>query len=255
MELVKKPGEPGKPGTVCPWLDREWLETDGRGGYCSMAVPLCSTRKYHGLLVTGIEGYEGRFVLLSGYEVLGKDIKGNSYRLDTNQYPGTFYPGGFAYLEKFDNKTFPSWTFSAGKIRVKIKIFMREDSAVYIVIKNKSAKRENRFEVSLSPVMAYRDSHTLTHENSALAFRLKQEGTLFRMGFYESMPDIDFLFSSDTVFEQSGVWLRNREYLREMERGFEFREDCYVPGSFSFALDPGEHMIARAALETRYTGK
>ena len=231
-----------------PWLEKEWLETDGKGGYCSTTVPLCSTRKYHGLLVVPMENLEGRYALLSGYEILITAKDGTSFRLDTNQFPGTFYPCGFQYLEKFEKKTFPEWNYKVKDFLISIEIFMTEESRVYFTIKNKS-KKNNSFKAELSPVILYRNSHTLTFENSGLCFSIdNNSGNLFGMKFYENMPKLHFMTSEKTEFNKKGVWVKNREYVREMERGFLFAEDCYVPGGFAFDIKSGEEVIVGAGL-------
>ena len=237
-----------------PWLDKEWLETDGKGGYCSMTVPLCCTRKYHGLLAVPMEKLEGRYVLLSGYEILITAKDGTSVRLDTNQFPGAFYPCGFQYLEKFEKKTFPEWSYKVKDILISIEIFMTEESRVYFSIKNKS-KKNNYFKAELSPVILYRNSHALTSENSSLSFSIdNNSGNLFGMKFYENMPKLCFSTSEKTQFNKKGIWLKNREYVREMERGFLFAEDCYVPGSFSFDLKSGENIIIGAGVTEGCSG-
>jgi len=231
-----------------PWLDKEWLETDGKGGYCSMAVPLCCTRKYHGLLVVPMEKYEGRYVLLSGYEILITTKDGTSVRLDTNQFPGTISPTGFQYLESFEKKSFPEWTYKINDILISIEIFMTEESKVYFSIRNKS-KKNNFFKVELSPVISYRNSHALTSENRALSFSIdNNSGNFFGMKFYENMPKLYFSTSAKTTFNKKGIWLKNREYVREMERGFPFAEDCYVPGGFAFELKSWENVIIGAGV-------
>ena len=232
-----------------PWFDKEWLETDGRGGYCSTTVPLCCTRKYHGLLTVPMEKLEGRYVLLAGYEILVTDKDENSVRLDTSQFPGTFYPTGFRYLEKFEKNIFPQWSYKINDTLVVIEIFMTEDSRVYFTVKNKSKKSNSAFRIELSPVILYRNSHTITFENSDLAFSIdNNSGDIFGMNFYENMPKLYFMTSEKTEFNKIGIWLKSREYVREMERGFQFSEDCYVPGSFAFNLKSGEDIIISAGL-------
>ncbi|MCL2793246.1 MAG: amylo-alpha-1,6-glucosidase [Spirochaetaceae bacterium] len=233
-----------------PWLEKEWLETDGKGGYCSMTVPSCCTRKYHGLLVVPMEKFEGRYVLLSGYEILITDKDGTSVRLDTNQFPGTFHPCGFQYLEKFEKKIFPEWNYKIKDILISIEIFMTQESRVYFKVTNKS-KKNNSFKVELSPAISYRNSHVLTLENGDLSFSIdNNSGNLFGMKFYENMPKLYFMTSEKTEFNQKKIWVKNREYVREMERGFSFTEDCYVPGSFTFNLKSGDNIIISAGLAT-----
>ncbi|MDX9799824.1 MAG: amylo-alpha-1,6-glucosidase [Spirochaetia bacterium] len=246
MKLIKKAGVSNQP---CLWLDREWLETDGKGGFCSLSVPLCSTRKYHGLIVTPLEGFEGRFVLLSGYEISVTDEQGLIYRLDTTQYPGVFDPAGFVNLEKFENSIFPEWVFRLGHLKITVEIFMADDSASYLTFKMESKKESETVSVSISPVAAYRNSHVLTLENNYLSPSVSETNNSTRISFYDRMPPLYFSFSRKTYFTEKKVWLKNREYFREMERGFDFREDCFMPGTFSFTAKAGEKTILRAGCD------
>ena len=89
---------------------REWLETNGIGGYASGTVSGAHTRRYHGLLVAATEPPLGRAVLLSK---LGETIviDGQRFELSTNQYPGRVYPSGYKHLKRFRLDPFPIWTY------------------------------------------------------------------------------------------------------------------------------------------------
>src|SRR5215813_12555908 len=81
-------------------LSREWLETNGIGGFASSTIWGMNTRRYHGLLTAATEPPVGRMVLLSKLEetvVLGEE----RFDLSTNRYPGVLHPRGFQYLVNF----------------------------------------------------------------------------------------------------------------------------------------------------------
>jgi predicted glycogen debranching enzyme len=81
-------------------LRREWLETNGLGGFASSTIVGLNTRRYHGLLVAAIKPPVGRLVLLSKLEeTLG--IDGKRFDLSANRYPGVIHPQGFYYLKQF----------------------------------------------------------------------------------------------------------------------------------------------------------
>ncbi len=89
---------------ICADLDaalrREWLETNGLGGFASGTVNGCNTRRYHGLLVAATKPPVGRFVLLSKLEET-LIIDGRRYELGTNRYPGVVHPQGFSFSSNF----------------------------------------------------------------------------------------------------------------------------------------------------------
>src|SRR5437763_1682213 len=66
-------------------LHREWLVTNGQGGYASGTIVNCNTRRYHGLFVPALEG-RGRTVMLARLEE-EVEANGTSYRLDGEEQP------------------------------------------------------------------------------------------------------------------------------------------------------------------------
>src|SRR3977135_2299893 len=81
-------------------LRREWLETNGLGGFASSTIIGLNTRRYHGLVISATEPPVGRLVLLSRLEET-LFIDGRVFELSANQYPGVIYPQGFLYLKQF----------------------------------------------------------------------------------------------------------------------------------------------------------
>src|SRR5258707_10656016 len=89
-------------------LGREWLETNGLGGFACGTVAGAHTRRYHGLLTAATRPPVGRLVLLSKLEetlVLGD----KRYELSANQYPGVVHPQGFQYLKEFRALPWPTF--------------------------------------------------------------------------------------------------------------------------------------------------
>src|SRR3982751_6238380 len=102
---------------------REWLETNGLGGYASGTVSGAHTRRYHGLLVAATKPPVGRMVLLSKFEETVV-IDGERFELSTNQYPGSVHPEGYRSLAGFRLDPFPVWTYKAGGVEIEKKVFM-----------------------------------------------------------------------------------------------------------------------------------
>jgi len=87
-------------GNLEAGLRREWLETNGLGGFASSTINGINTRRYHGLLVAATKPPVGRFVLLSKLEETLL-IDGRSFDLSANRYPGVVHPQGFRFLKQF----------------------------------------------------------------------------------------------------------------------------------------------------------
>jgi len=94
---------------------REWLETNGIGGWAGSTICNAHTRRYHGLLVAATRPPVGRVVLLSKLEeTLVR--QGNRTELGTNIYPGSVHPQGYRYLTIFSRDLFPIFTYEADGI-------------------------------------------------------------------------------------------------------------------------------------------
>src|ERR1700747_3600593 len=104
-------------------LTREWLETNGIGGFCSSTMIGLNTRRYHGLLTAATKPPVGRFVLLSKLEETLL-IDGRHYDLSANQYPGVVYPQGHRFLKEFRLDPFPVFVYSVEGVEIEKRVFM-----------------------------------------------------------------------------------------------------------------------------------
>src|SRR5438045_1702795 len=94
---------------------REWLETNGLGGFASGTVAGLNSRRYHGLLVAALTPPTGRMVLLSKLEET-LVVDGQRSDLSANQYPGTIHPQGYQYLRRFRLDPGPIWTYAVAGV-------------------------------------------------------------------------------------------------------------------------------------------
>jgi glycogen debranching enzyme len=79
-------------------IRREWLETNGLGGWASSTIAGAHTRRYHGLLVAATHPPVGRMVLLSKLdETLA--LGNQRFELGCNRHPNVVHPRGFEYLQ------------------------------------------------------------------------------------------------------------------------------------------------------------
>jgi len=102
---------------------REWLETNGIGGFACSTVIGVNTRRYHALLTAAMRTPAGRIVLLSKLEET-VIIDGQRYDLSTDQYSGAIHPRGYTSLEAFRLDPFPIFTFVVGGVRIEKSLFM-----------------------------------------------------------------------------------------------------------------------------------
>jgi predicted glycogen debranching enzyme len=237
---------------VCTNLDaslrREWLETNGIGGFASGTINGCNTRRYHGLLVAATKPPVGRLVLLSKFEET-LIVNGNSYELGTNRYPGTVHPQGFQFLKAFRLDPFPVITFRVDGIEIEKTLFMVQgENTTVIEYALKSAPDSVTVKLELRPLIAFRDYHSLTHENGAINPRVDQQSELISVFPYQGLPAL-YLANNAQEVESTGNWYRNFEYDAERERGLDFQEDLFSPCVLSFDLSSTRKATVVASTE------
>src|SRR2546426_6053555 len=145
---------------------REWLETNGLGGFASSTIVGLNTRRYHGLLVAATKPPVGRLVLLSKLEET-LFIDGQPFELSANRYPGVVHPQGFRYLKQFRLDPFPAFTYEVDGIEIEKSVFMvhGENSTVvhYQLKKNNHPELPKNLWLELRPLIAVPDYHSTTH--------------------------------------------------------------------------------------------
>jgi predicted glycogen debranching enzyme len=227
---------------ICANLDaalgREWLETNGLGGFASSTIVGLNTRRYHGLLVAALKPPVERFVLLSKMEET-LIIDGQAFELSANRYPGVVHPQGFHYLKQFRLDPFPVFTYEIEGIEIEKSVFMihGENTTVvqYHLKKNNHPERPNRLSLEIRPLIAFRDYHNTTHENGAINTSIKEQLGEVSIAPYDGLPEL-YLSHSAAEVMKSGDWYRNFEYQAEQQRGLDFHEDLFNPLILRFDL-------------------
>jgi predicted glycogen debranching enzyme len=237
---------------VCRNLDsalrREWLETNGIGGFASGTINGCNTRRYHGFLVAATKPPVGRFVVLSKLEET-LAVNGRAYELSTNRYPGVVHPQGFQFLTQFRLDPFPIFTFSVDGVEIEKKLFMVQGQNTTIIkYQMINAPSAVQVQLELRPLIAFRDYHSLIHENGAIDGRLETQGELIRVSPYGGLPSL-YLANDAVKIESTGHWYRNFEYDAERERGLDFQEDLFNPCVLRFDLNQQPTATLMASIE------
>src|SRR5438309_1826022 len=219
-------------------LRREWLETNGLGGFASSTIIGLNTRRYHGLLVAATKPPVGRFVLLSKLEET-LFIEGQAFELSANRYPGVVHPQGFRYLKQFRLDPFPVFTYEVEGIEIEKSVFMiqGENSTVvhYELKKNNHPESPKNLWLELRPLIAFRDYHSTTHENGAINRDVEERSDLASVSPYQGLPSL-YLAHNSLDLRKTGDWYRNFEYDAERERGLDFSEDLFNPLVLRFDL-------------------
>jgi len=227
-------------------LTREWLETNGIGGFSSSTITGLNTRRYHGLLIAATKPPVGRFVLLSKLEETLL-INGRCYELSSNQYPGVIHPQGFNYQTGFRLDPFPRFTYEIEGLRLEKSVFMVQGENTTVV--QYEVEHNNRdIKLVVRPLIAFRDYHGTTHENSALNPHIEIQPGQVRFKPYGDLPTLH-LAHDPAGIDPNGFWYRNFQYAIEQERGLDFAEDLFSPCALTFDLNATKKISIIASTE------
>ena len=114
--------------------EREWIVTNGIGGFAFGTVAGSLTRRYHGLLIAALDPPLGRTLMAAK---LDEDVEydGHTYPLYTNRWSGgTLAPEGCPQIEQFRlDDGIPTWTFAMADALIEKRITMCYGSNTTVV--------------------------------------------------------------------------------------------------------------------------
>ena len=224
---------------------REWMETNGLGGYASSSITLCNTRRYHGLLVAAVEPPVVRRVLLSKLEatLCADDAR---YELGTNKWPGAVHPTGYEYIVSFTGEPWPTWVYAAGGWRLQQEVLMVEGLNATIV-RWTLLQADRPLTLEIRPKLTSRDFHSLGRRHDFPKPVVSSAAGRFMVHWQDGRCGLTV--THDGSFRPEPDYYYNYVYDREQERGFDYQEDLFHPGVIRCHLSPGATAGVVASVE------
>ncbi len=230
---------------------REWLVTNGIGGYASSSLSGANTRRYHGILVPAFEPPLGRAVLLSKVEEEIR-VEDQLYQLSANKYPSVVQPQGFRHLVYFGSRPVPCFTyiFHEETVVLEKRIWMPHGkNTVYVHYTLVKAPEPVR--LGLIPLLAYKDYHSEQHRwDGFLGTTTFEPDGRVQFVAYPTAHPLYLHMKPPFAFTDNRGWFFNFEHPREQERGLDFTEDLFCAGRFNGVLTPGQSITLVATTET-----
>lgn len=235
-------------------LKREVLATNRAGGYMSSTIICCNTRKYHGLLIVPIDEFGGEnHVLLSNLDETVIQ-HGQAFNLGIHKYPGNYEPRGHKYIVDFEYEPVYTLTYRVGGVilRKEIVLVHNEDQ---VLIRYTLLDAHSDTILRLRPFLAYRNVHRLSKANMMANTRFQEVENGIRSKLYNGFPSLNMQISKKNEFVAAPDWYYNIEYTEERNRGYDYREDLFVPGYFEFPIKKGESIVFSASVEPATTAR
>jgi predicted glycogen debranching enzyme len=230
-------------------LNREILRTNRGGSYSCSTIIGCNTRKYHGLLVSPVDKFDDeRFVFLSTLDETVIQHE-SEFNLGIHKFQGDkYYPKGHKYVQDFETDLIPVVTFRVGGVLLK-KESLLVDQEEQILIKYTLEDAHSPTKLRFRPFLAFRNIHTLTYANMVADTKVTKVKDGIKSKLYPGFPSLYMQFSKNVEFVQVPDWYYGVEYMRELERGYDYKEDLFVPGYFEADIKKGESIIFSASLK------
>ena len=218
-------------------LDKEWIITNGIGGYSSSTIIGANTRKYHGLLVAPLMPPGNRQLILSKVDE-ALEIEGKTYNLYTNVCKNNI-SDGYKYLKKFEKEYIPIFTFQVEDTIIKKFICLEHGKntvGIYYYIKN----GEKASKLTLAPIVNFRGFHnTNTNENFVIKQEIENNKVKIVIDNNSQYPIYTYVSEGRYIKHDYDIF-RNMYYIEEEKRGQGAIENHVVPGVYEIDIEPEE---------------
>ncbi|MCI9177517.1 MAG: glycogen debranching protein [Clostridia bacterium] len=218
-------------------IKKDWIITNGIGGYSSSTILGINTRKYHGLLVAPLNPPGSRHVILSKVD--------ESFESGAEEYPlysnigKNYISQGYKHLKSFEKEYVPIFTYEIDGAVIKKFICMdygKNTVCVFYHIQN----NEKRTKLKIAPIIHFRDFHTTT---PGAHFNLKQEikDQKVKIIVNENRQTPIYMHLSEGKYiEHQNDCFGGMYYVEEEKRGQVAEENLAVPGVYEVKLRAGE---------------
>ena len=215
---------------------KEWVITNGIGGFAASTDLGINTRRYHGLLIAATNPPGLRKLILSKVDE-SIELNGKKYDLFSNASQGVITEG-YKYIQKFEKTIIPIYTYKVKNVIIEKSICMlygKNTVAIVYRVINQRAKAK----LLLTPIVNFRDFHSETHD---LKFRYTQKinRDKVQIDFGTEKGKINLYVEGAKYREYIDNIFYSMYYEREALRGFDAEENHAVPGTFEVEIKPNE---------------
>ncbi len=226
---------------------REWLVTNGIGGYACGTVAGLLTRRYHGLLIAALDPPLGRTLLLTKLDDIAT-YDGRAYSLFANRWAdGRVEPAGFRHLERFHLEgTTPTWTFACADALLEKRVWM-EPGANTTYVRYDVRRATAPLTLNVKAMVNYRDHHATTRGDD-WRMRVEPLNRGLRITPFDGAAPF-YVLSNRTEAVADHRWYRRYVLAMEDYRGLDAREDHLHIGRFHAELQPSESLLIVASTD------
>ncbi len=218
-------------------IKKDWIITNGIGGYCSSTILGINTRKYHGLLVAPFTPPGRRHLILSKVDE-SFESEGVEYPLYSN-ICRNYISEGYKNLVKFEKEYIPIFTYQVDGATIKKFICMDHGKNTVCILYH-IQNNEKRTKLTVTPIIHCRDFHATT-PNATFNLRQEVKDRKVKVVINDQAQRPIYFYISDGIYkEHVNDEFRNMYYVEEEKRGLDCEENLSVPGSYVVKLRANE---------------
>ncbi len=250
MALGAEGAPPNVSDPESPLLTREWLVTNGIGGYASGTISGNITRRFHGLLVASLPAPLGRTMMLNHVAELARLDDGTSFVLDA-QRRSTEEGAGFARARLADfsmNDGVPTWRYELGATHVLERAVVMPHWQNTVAVQYRLLEGPSGVKLELFPWVNFRPHETLAVPLRSYALTAIEDR--YEIATAGDYPPLRLRVAAErSAFFLESEPIRNVHYGIEKSRGYDSVSDQYSPGFFRVELAVGASATLVASTE------
>ncbi len=230
-------------------LNREWIVTNGLGGYASGTIAGLNTRRFHGWLISALPAPHGRMMMLNQVEET-ICIGDRKYRLtadDLSRATNTDTVSQFLKDFRLENGL-PVFTYAGDEFVLEKRVCMvHTQNTTYItyrLIQGKDAV------LDLRPAVDIRPHEGLLEGPKHEQYRFSAVAHGYELVVSSDLPPLRLAFLGEgSSFQSALEQVSDLRYRIEQSRGYDWKGNLWSPGCFSVRLEEGHGASLVASTE------
>src|ERR1700737_1298429 len=224
---------------------REWLVTNGLGGFASGTIAGVNTRRYHGLLVASLNPPVQRMVLLAAVEEWLVTAGADPQPLSSQEYwDGTVYPDGFRRLAEIEVEgMLPVFRWDVEDRIIEKRVWMEHGVNRTVISYRLLAGAP--LTITLRPLFAHRDYHQHRHGQGGFDMAETSDGWIIDAEGVRSYLQV----RPSPIVRSRPDWYWRVLHRAERERGLDDEEDLFTPGVVEIELDQRAEVVVVTGTE------
>ena len=232
-------------------VSREWLVTNGIGGYASGTVGGVITRRYHGILVAALPNPRGRTVMLNTLDERVTLSDGGVAQLGGDErVGGRLEMPSARWLAEFRLEAgLPVWRYELGSIVLERRLVLpHRQNTTFVCYRMVEGDDEARLE--LRPAVHFRSHEAPVSAPAPERYELTIREGRYSIAAGEEDPTLHLrVHGCDALFTGEERRIEELLYRVEESRGYDHAGTLWSPGCFTLTLEPGDTVALIASTE------